>query len=262
MSYETLKLSVDGAVATISLHRPDAANSLNLQMGNDLLAAANRCASERSIRAVVLTAQGRMFCAGGDVGGFAKADNPGELLRAITTGLHAAIQRFQRMDAPLVIAVNGVAAGAGMSIAMSGDFVLAAESASFTMAYTRIGLSPDGSSTFFLPRLVGPMKAKQLMISNPVLSAADAKEMGLVSEVVADDELAASASKLAKKLATGPTLAYGAVKRLVNDSLGHSLDRQLEMETQAIADLANHSEDARHGISAFLAKDKAEFKGH
>ncbi len=261
MSYETLKFSVAGPVATITLNRPDAANSLNLQMGNDLLAVANRCTSDPAIRAVILTAEGRMFCGGGDVGGFAKADNPGELLRGITTGLHAAIARFQRMDAPLVIAVNGVAAGAGMSIAASGDFVLAAESAKFTMAYTGIGLSPDGSSTYFLPRLVGPMKAKALMMRNPLLTAADALEMGLVSEVVADDQLMAAATELATELAAGPTRAYGEVKRLVAASLHSSLDAQMERETRAIAELANNTEDARAGINAFVAKEKPVFNG-
>jgi len=261
MSYETLTFNVAGAVATITLNRPDAANSLNLQMGNDLLAVANRCTSDPAIRAVILTAEGRMFCGGGDVGGFANADNPGELLRGITTGLHAAIARFQRMDAPLVIAVNGVAAGAGMSIAASGDFVLAAESAKFTMAYTGIGLSPDGSSTWFLPRLVGPMKAKQLMMRNPLLTAADALELGLVSEVVADDQLMAAATKLATELAAGPTRAYGEVKRLVAASLDSSLDAQMERETRSIAELANTTEDARAGIAAFVAKEKPVFNG-
>jgi 2-(1,2-epoxy-1,2-dihydrophenyl)acetyl-CoA isomerase len=261
MSYETLKYQRDDSVVTLTLHRPEAANSLNLQMGNDLLAAANRCASDATVRAVILTAEGRMFCAGGDVGGFAKAENAGALLRAITTGLHAAIQRFQRMDAPLVVAVNGVAAGAGMSIALSGDFVLAAESAKFTMAYTGIGLSPDGSSTFFLPRLVGPRKAKELMIRNTVLSAAEALQLGLVGQVVPDVELMNAARNLAAELARGPTRAYGAVKRLVADSFANTLDTQLELETRTIADLANQTEDARMGIAAFLVKEKPRFEG-
>jgi 2-(1,2-epoxy-1,2-dihydrophenyl)acetyl-CoA isomerase len=152
------------------------------------------------------------------------------------------------MDAPLVVAVNGIAAGAGMSIAISGDFVLAAESAQFTMAYTRIGLSPDGSSTFFLPRLVGALKAKELMIRNPLLSAVEALELGLVSQVVSDDELMRAARGLAGKLAAGPTRAYGEVKRLVADSFNSSLDAQLEHETRAI-------------IAAFMAKEKPDFKG-
>ena len=262
MSYETLKFDIDGAIATITLNRPDAANSLNLQMGQDLLSVANRCASDDSIRAVILTAEGRMFCAGGDVAGFADAENTGELLRAITTGLHAAISRFQRMNAPVIVAVNGVAAGAGMSIAASGDFILAAESAKFTMAYTGIGLSPDGSSSFFLPRLVGVLKAKELMIRNPVLSAKDAQEAGLVSEVVADDELTQAAKTLAAELAAGPTRAYGELKRLVADSFNTSLETQMERETDAIANLANHTEDGRNGIAAFVAKEKPSFTGN
>lgn len=261
MQFETLKFEVDDAVATITLHRPDAANSLNLAMGNELLAAANRCASDPAIRAVLLTASGRMFCAGGDVGGFADSDNPGELLRAITTGLHAAISRFQSMDAPLVIAVNGIAAGAGMSIAASGDYVIAAESAKFTMAYTGIGLSPDGSSTFFLPRLLGPLKAKELMLRNTVLGAADAAALGLVSEIVPDAELADAARAVAREFAAGPTRAYGELKRLVAASFSNTLETQMENETRAIADLANRTEDARHGIAAFVRKEKAAFQG-
>jgi 2-(1,2-epoxy-1,2-dihydrophenyl)acetyl-CoA isomerase len=261
MDYQTIIFHRDGPIATITLNRPDAANSLNLQMANDLLAAANHCASEAAIRAVILTAEGRMFCAGGDVGGFAKAANPGELLHAITTGLHAAIQRFQRMDPPLIVAVNGVAAGAGMSLALSADFALAAESAKFTMAYTGIGLSPDGSSTFFLPRLIGPRKAKELMIRNPVLSAAEALHLGLIGQVVPDAELMNTVRSLAAELARGPTRAYGAVKRLVADSFSNSLDTQLERETRSIADLANHSADARAGIAAFVAKEKQKFEG-
>lgn len=261
MNFETLKYAQAGPIVTITLDRPEAANSLNLAMGNDLLAAANHCASDASIRAVILTAEGRMFCAGGDVGGFANADNAGELLRAITSGLHGAISRFQRMDAPLIVAVNGVAAGAGMSIAMTGDFVIATASAKFTMAYTAIGLSPDGSSTFFLPRLVGPQKAKQLMINNDVLGADEALAMGIVSDVVPDEELMSTANELAEELAAGPTRAYGEVKRLVADSFNSSIDEQMERETRAIAELANQTDDARNGIAAFLAKETAEFKG-
>lgn len=261
MSYDTLALDRDGAVATITLRRPDAANSVNLAMANELLAVANRCASDDGLRAVILTAEGRMFSAGGDVAGFAAAENAGELLRAITTGLHAAILRFQRMDAPLVVAVNGIAAGAGFSLALAGDFVIAAESAKFTMAYTGIGLSPDGSSTFFLPRLVGPLKAKELMIRNTMLTAAEAQALGLVSRVVPDAELQAVARATAAELAAGPTRAYGAVKRLVTESFGNTLDTQLELETREIADLANRTADARNAVAAFLAKRKPVFEG-
>jgi len=261
MNYETIRVHRDGPVVTLTLDRAQAANSLDLQMADDLLSAATACASYPDVRAVILTAGGRMFCAGGDVAAFAAAANPGELLRAVTTRMHAAIQCFQRMDAPLVVAVNGVAAGAGMSIALSGDFILAAESAKFTMAYTALGLSPDGSSTFFLPRLLGPRRAKELMIRNDLLSAAAALDLGLVSRVLPDGALMSDAHELAADLARGPTRAYGAVKRLVAESFGNTLDTQLELETRSIAELANHTADARAGIAAFVGKTKPTFEG-
>lgn len=261
MNLETIKVHRDGAVVTLTLDRAQAANSLDLQMADDLLSAANACASDAGVRAVILTAEGRMFCAGGDVAAFAATANPGELLRGITTRMHAAIQRFQRMDAPLVVAVNGVAAGAGMSIALGGDFVLAAESAKFTLAYTALGLSPDGGSTFFLPRLLGIRRAKELMIRNDLLSASAALELGLVSRVLPDDALMTDARELAADLARGPTRAYGAVKRLVAGSLANTLDTQLELEARSIAELANHTADARDGIAAFVGKKKPTFNG-
>ena len=202
-----------------------------------------------------------MFCAGGDVGFFADAgDAMGTHLQALTASLHAAIQRFQRMNAPLIIAVNGVAAGAGMSFVLTGDIVFAAESAKFTMAYTKIGLSPDCSGTFFLPRLVGLMKAKQLMLRNP-LTAAEAQELCIVTEVVADNELMQAARSCAEELAAGPTQAYGQVKRLLIDSFTNSLEAQMEKETAAISGLADGTTDAHNGIAAFIAKQPPSFEG-
>ena len=159
MTYETLKFERDGAVALVTLNRPDAANSLNVPMSEELVKVATHCDSNPDIRAVILTGTGRMFSAGGDLVSFAaQGAQMSEYMRYATTGLHAAISRFARMNAPYLVAVNGTAAGAGFSMAISGDLVFAAESAKFTMAYTRAGVSPDGSSTFFLPRLVGQWK--------------------------------------------------------------------------------------------------------
>jgi 2-(1,2-epoxy-1,2-dihydrophenyl)acetyl-CoA isomerase len=262
MPYETLKFDVADQIATITLSRPDAANSLNIKMGDELHEVATHCASNPAIRAVILTGEGKMFCAGGDVVGFhAQGDRMSEHIRALTTMLHAAIARFYRMDAPLVIAVNGMAAGAGMSIALTGDIVFAAESAKFTMAYSRIGFSPDGSSTYFLPRLVGIRKAKELTLLNPVLSAAEARELGLITEVVADDALMDKARECAERLAQGPTKAHGEIKRLFADSLSNTLETQMEFETRAIAGLAADSEDAKGAVAAFVAKEKYTFKG-
>ncbi|MEQ8660723.1 MAG: enoyl-CoA hydratase-related protein [Gammaproteobacteria bacterium] len=262
MSYETLSFERDGGVAVITLNRPDAANSLNVPMAEELVKVATHCDSSPDIRCVVLTGAGKMFSAGGDLHSFA-AEGAGmaEYMRYATTGLHAAIARFARMNAPYLVAVNGIAAGAGFSMAISGDMVFAAESAKFTMAYTRAGVSPDGSSTYFLPRLVGHVKAMQLILMNDLLTAAQAREWGLVNEVVADDQLMPRVMEVAQQLAAGPTLAYGESKRLVTDSLSHTLETQMELETRAIAGLARASEDTVNAINAFASKQKAEFKG-
>ncbi|MEM7468670.1 MAG: enoyl-CoA hydratase/isomerase family protein [Pseudomonadota bacterium] len=262
MTYETLKFEIDGPIATIRLSRPDAANSLNKQMGDELHEVATRCASGSDIRAVIWTGEGKMFSAGGDVVGFhGEGDNLENHMRALTTTMHAAIARFYRMDAPLIVAVNGVAAGAGMSMALTGDYVIASDAAKFTMAYTRIGVSPDGSGTYFLPRLVGIRKAKELIFKNPLLSADDALELGLVNEVVPADKLMETAKALATELAAGPTKAYGEAKRLLADTLSNTLETQMELETRAICGLAGNTADAKGGIAAFATKGKYEFVG-
>ena len=262
MKYETLTFERDGNVAVITLDRPDAANSLNVPMAEELVKVATHCDSNPDIRAVVLTATGKMFCAGGDLKSFAaQGAGMAEYMRYTTTGLHAAISRFARMNAPYLVAVNGMAAGAGFSIAITGDLVFAAESAKFTEAYTRIGVSPDGSSTRFLPRLVGAQKAKRLILLNDVLTAAEALEWGLVTEVVPDGELMERTLACARELAAGPTRAYGEAKRLIDDTFSNTLETQMELETRAIAGLATYSEDARAGIHAFVNKQTVEFKG-
>lgn len=262
MSYNTMKFDVSDHVATITLSRPEAANSLSLEMAEELHAAATHCDSNPDIRAVILTAEGKMFCAGGDVVGFhGEGERMSEHMRGMTTTLHAAVARFTRMDAPLIVAVNGTAAGAGMSLSLIGDIVYAAQSAKFTMAYSKIGFSPDGSSTFFLPRLVGMRKAKELALLNPVLSAEEARDLGLVTDVVADAELMDAARTVAGKLAKGPTKAHGEIKRLFADSLNTTLETQMEYETRAIAGLAGSTEDAKQGVAAFVAKEKYEFQG-
>jgi 2-(1,2-epoxy-1,2-dihydrophenyl)acetyl-CoA isomerase len=263
MTYEALTFEVADGVATITINRPEAANSLNLTLAEELLKVATKCDADPAIRAVLLTGSGKMFCAGGDVPTFAKiGDGIGEYMRHVTTGLHGAVARFARMDAPLIIAVNGVAAGAGMSIALTGDIIFAAASAKFTMAYTAIGMVPDGSSSFFLPRLVGPLKAKELILTNPRLSADEALALGIVTEVVADDELMERARACAAQLAAGPTKSYGAAKRLLADTFSNSLETQMELETRAISDLAQNTHDGREGIMAFAEKRKPDFRGN
>jgi 2-(1,2-epoxy-1,2-dihydrophenyl)acetyl-CoA isomerase len=262
MNLETVEFTLTDGVATIALNRPNAANAIDVQLAKDLFAAASHCDGNPAVRAVILTGKGKMFSGGGDVPGFVSAGaGAPNMLRNITAPLHAAISLLARMNAPVIVAVNGTAAGAGFSIALSGDIVLAAASAKFTMAYTRIGVSPDGGGTFFLPRLVGTLRAKELIFMNPLLTAEDALAKGLVTAVIPDAELMSHANGLALQLAAGPTAAYGEVKRLIADSHSNSLETQMGLEARAIAGLAAATSDAREGFTAFVGKRKAVFEG-
>jgi 2-(1,2-epoxy-1,2-dihydrophenyl)acetyl-CoA isomerase len=261
MPYESLLFEIDDGVARITLNRPDAANALNLDMARELSDAALRCDEDRSVRAVVIGSQGRFFCSGGDLASFrGAADAMPGIIKELATNLHTAISRFARMRAPVVMAVGGTAAGAGMSLACAGDLAVAGESAKLTLAYTRAGLTPDGSSTWFLPRLIGSRRFLELALTNRTLSAQDAMSWGLVNEVVADDAVAQRAGELARHLASGATEAFGITKRLVLSTFVESLESQMELEGRGIADAARTA-DAREGIEAFFAKRKPSFQG-
>lgn len=261
MGYKTLKFSVADQVATITINRPEAANAMNPTMAKELSLIAIECDESAEVRAILIRAEGKMFCAGGDLGAFSEAgENVSVLMKEMAGDLHLGISRLTRARAPVIAAVNGIAAGAGFSLAASADLVLAAESAKFTMAYTNAGLSPDGSSTYFLPRRIGDRRARELMLTNKLLTAADALEWGLINQVVADAELDSKARELAATIAAGPTLAYGQVKQLLNGSFDNGLETQMELEARSIAAMAK-SEDGKEGISAFLAKRKPTFVG-
>jgi len=261
MSFETLLFDVQDHVARLTLNRPDSGNAMNAALMRELCDVAIRCDEDPEIRAVVITGAGKMFCAGGDLRSFAaKGDGLAAHLKEITHDLHAAVSRLSRMDAPVVSAVNGVAAGAGFSLACAADLVIAAESARFTVAYTGVGLSPDGSCSFFLPRLIGLRRTQELMLTRRILEASEALDWNLVTRVVPDDDLEAESAKLAAQLAAGPTLAFGSVKRLLLHSSGDHLESQMEHEARCIADAAR-SADAREGIAAFLEKRAAGFVG-
>ena len=261
MDYTTLTFDVADGVATITLDRPDNANALNADMARELFDTALRCDTDPQIRCAILTAKGRMFCAGGDLKDFNRqgAALPA-YLTATATALHNAIIRFQTMDAPLIVAVNGTAAGAGFSMVLSGDYVLAADHAKFVSAYTASGLTPDGSSTYFLAKHVGLLRAKDLALTNRVLGAEEARDWGLVSKIVAADRLADEARELAAQFAAGPSRAFGATKRLLLSGFSASVEAQLEAETQSIVAMAR-TRDGRHGIDAFANKQKPDFKG-
>ncbi len=261
MPYRTLLLDRSDSVATITLNRPDAYNALNLALGRDLFDAALEVDEDPRVRCVVITGAGKAFCGGGDVKDFAEnLPRIGVLVKELTTYVHGAVSRLVRSPKPVIVAVNGVAAGGGLSLALSGDLVLAAESARFTMAYSKIGATPDGSSSYFLPRLVGLRRALELYLTNRVLSAKEALEWGLVTRVVPDAELGSAAMALARELAQGPTRAFGAAKLLFHQSTHESLETQMELESQAIA-ASGHTEDFREGVTAFAAKKTPTFRG-
>ena len=261
MSFETLDYEVAGNVATITFNRPEAANAMGPLMAKELCAAAIDADDDPEVRAVVLTGAGKMFCAGGDLGAFAKAGGGArKLLMQMTGDLHLALSRLARGKAPVIGAVNGTAAGAGFSLVMACDLAVAAESAVFTMAYTRAGLSPDGSSTYYMPRKIGDRRSRELMLTNRVLSSQEALDWGIVNQVVADAEALAEAQVLARRLASGPTAAYAAVKTLLNGTFDQTLESQMELEARAIAGLAV-GDDGQEGINAFLEKRKPVFKG-
>ncbi len=261
MDLKHIELNVINGVAQITLNRPKAFNALDKDTSFELMNVAIRCHQDPEIRAAVVTGSGKAFCAGGDLSGFATAgDQVSSIMLEMTTYLHGAISRFARMSPPLIAAVNGVAAGAGMSLACATDLAIAGESAKFTMAYTKAGLTPDGSSTFYLTRLVGVRRAQELILTNRVLSAQEALEWGLVNRIVPDDQVVSEAIQLAEQLAQGPTEAFGSAKRLLLASIGDDLEAQMERESLAIASAAN-GPDGREGIAAFVAKRSPQFVG-
>ena len=261
MAHETLTYQVADAVATIALNRPASYNALNLRLARELFHAALEADEDQRVRCIVVTGTGPAFCAGGDVKDFDRsAGRAGVVIKELTMYLHGAVSRLARSPKPVVMAVNGVAAGGGMSLALAGDLVVAAESATFSMAYAKIAASPDGSSTYFLPRIIGVRRALELHYTNRTLTAREALEWGLVTRVHADAELPAAVAALAAELAHGPTFAYAQAKRLFHQSTQESLESQMELEAEAIA-ACGHTGDFQRAVAAFTTKRPVTFEG-
>lgn len=262
MQLETVKYEVNQDIARLTLNRPKAKNAINLQMAKDLLTVAQKCKADTTIRTVIISSVGDAFCVGGDVREFgANQDRLSHHLSEITFYLHEAVSVFFNMEVPIITAVNGAAAGAGIGLACLGDKVLAAESARFMMAYSGVGLSPDAGATFFLPRLVGIRNALDFILSNKQLSALEAREIGLVNEVIADGELARRAEVIASDFASRATKALASSKHLLYHGWNQSLSAQLNNEREMISTLGN-TYDAVEGVKAFNEKRQPKFQGN
>jgi 2-(1,2-epoxy-1,2-dihydrophenyl)acetyl-CoA isomerase len=254
-------LEISGGVGRLTLNRPGNANAIDVATARALAESAGKLAGDPTVRAVLLRGAGERFCGGGDVKSFADArDGLDARLREIVTQLHVAMDALASLDAPVVAAVQGSAAGAGFALALAADLVLAAESARFVLAYTGIGLTPDGGTTWYLERTVGRRRALELVLTNRALSAAEALDWGLVTRVVPDEDLGATAEELVGELATGPTRAFGAAKRLVDAAPRAELDAQLAAEAAALT-RAGASSDGVEGVRAFTEKRRPSFRG-
>ena len=258
MPYENITLERRNGVATLTLNRPTTANSIDLPLARELMDAAIVCDDDPETRAVILTGAGKMFCAGGDLRSFADAGlGVGSKLKELTAYLHAAISRLTRMNAPVIAAVNGMAAGAGFSLAIAADMTIASDTAGFVMAYTQAGLVPDGSSTFFLPRRIGDRRTRELMLTNRRLSAAEALEWGLVNRVVPADRLMDEARTMAKQAAALSPTALKFLKHAFNADSAHIFG-QAKMAADGLASFVN-SEESAEARTAFLEKRPADF---
>src|ERR1700722_1748277 len=249
-----VRLAVAGGVATITLDRPRNGNAIDLGLARELMQALHACEGNKGVRAIELRGAGRIFCAGGDLAAIrGQGDQAPAYVRSILAYLHEAISAIARIPAPVVARIHGAAAGAGLALACCCDLVVAAGSSRFLMAYSRVGLTPDGSSTFYLPRLIGLRRTLELALGNRILSATEARDWGLITDVVEDDELAPRLAQLTADLVAGPTAAYGESKRLIRTSLDNNLETQMAREADVLA-RALTTPEAAEGLSAFRSK--------
>lgn len=251
--------SVINGVAHIKLNRPDKFNSFNREMALAMQEALKNAEADKIVRAIYITGEGKAFCAGQDLSEAINPDGPG-IQKIVKEHYNPIITLIRQIEKPIVCGVNGVAAGAGANIALACDVVIAAKSASFIQAFSKIGLIPDSAGTFFLPRLIGFQRASALMILGDKVNADDALQMGMLYKVIADEQLQEEALKVAETLAQMPTKGIGLTKRLLNESMFNNLENQLKRE-EIIQAEAGLTYDYNEGVKAFLEKRKPIFKG-
>jgi 2-(1,2-epoxy-1,2-dihydrophenyl)acetyl-CoA isomerase len=261
MEFERVKLDIQDSVAVLTLNHPEVMNAVSQEMLGGLMKAIDHVEHPKNgARCLVMTGEGRGFCAGANLQPRSGGEGSGDAGSVLETHYHPFLRRLRELPMPFITAVNGAAAGVGMSFALMGDLVLCARSAYFLQAFRRIGLVPDGGSTWLLPRLVGKMRAMELSMLGERLPAEKALEWGLVTRVYDNEELMGRAQELAKELAGGPTLALGLIRRLYWESEGNSYEEQLNLE-RAAQRRAGSSADFQEGVRAFLEKRPAKFKG-
>jgi 2-(1,2-epoxy-1,2-dihydrophenyl)acetyl-CoA isomerase len=262
MSYKNIEFAINKGVAVLKLNRPDALNSFTAGMHAEVRAALTLAATDKAVRAVLLTGNGRGFCAGQDLNDRAVA--PGEAMPDLGDSVekyyNPLIRLLTTMEKPVICAVNGVAAGAGANIALACDIVIAARSASFIESFAKLGLIPDSGGTWHLPRLVGMARAKGLALLGPKVSAEQALAWGMIWQVVDDGQLMSTALELAEQMATQPTRGFAFTKQAFAASAANTLDAQLELEKELMR-AAGRTHDYKEGVSAFLAKRAPVFKG-
>ena len=257
----SIELKINNKVAFISLNRPDVFNSFNREMALSLQNILDNCAIDTSVRAIVISGNGKAFCAGQDLKEVTDPDlNPG-FRKILEEHYNPIIQKIRTIEKPIIAAVNGVAAGAGANIALACDIVLASENASFIQAFSKIGLIPDSAGTFFLPRLVGFQKASALMMLGDKVTAVEAEKLGMVYKVIPVESFIEEVTKLAETVAEMPTKALGLTKRLLNQSMTNNLEQQLALESDLQIE-ASSSNDYKEGVTAFVEKRKPEFNGN
>ena len=259
MAYETVLVEDAHTVRTITLHRPEALNAFNATLHHELADALKAAERDRAVRCLVITGAGRAFCAGQDLKELL-AENQLSLGDVLPQRYHPLILRLRTMEKPIIAAVNGVAAGAGCSLALACDLRVASDKASFVAAFIRIGLITDSGSTFFMPRLLGLGKALELAFTGDALEAGAAQSLGMVSRVVPGEELMATTMELAQRLAQAPTRAIGLTKRAMNRALSMDLEAALAYETD-MQELAGRTHDHKEGVQAFIEKRPPQFRG-
>ncbi len=254
-------LKIENNIAFINLNRPEVFNSFNREMALSLQSTLNNCANDANVRAIVITGNGKAFCAGQDLKEVTDPElNPG-FRKILEEHYNPIIQKIRTIEKPIIAAVNGVAAGAGANIALACDIVVATENASFIQAFSKIGLIPDSAGTFFLPRLIGFQKASAIMMLGDKINALEAFNMGMIYKIIAPGIFEEEVQNLAVTLAQMPTKALGLTKRLLNQSMTNSLEQQLALESDLQIE-ASSSNDYNEGVTAFVEKRKPEFKGN